>query len=579
MSDDQHNDEIVTPAILSSNESSDTLPSMSSSTTNHGDLSLNPSQHSREIVRLVQCPQCSYPICNPMTLPCGNSLCRNCLPKLHERTNITYFSGERETRIQGFTCPFADCQQEHAIGDCSMDVTLSKVMGIIKTHIDDFRPEKSDTPMLLEEKDKWALAGVASLSGNSARSQVLEGGRLVATYTMAEKGLLAYDSEVTYTPLSPTTDYKSLDVAVLDELNTSTWTELDCQVCYAVFLDPITTTCGHTFCRKCLQRVLDHSKYCPICRFSISTACLYPTTRYPANKRLQSLLKALYSDVLASRLEAVKLEDMSHVGDSNTPLFVCSLSFPNMPTFLHIFEPRYRLMIRRAMETNRSFGMLLANQDQIPQGELGSTNFYQYGTLLYITNNQMLPDGRSVIETRGTERFRVVNHGVLDGYLVGQIERVHDISNAEEEALEISETSQLRSHHPSPSPDIASSPSPSHEDSNTIPQPQIFTPQSSISPSPEPYHNDLDALPTSELMRINTDFVNRMLATQAPWLASRFRRTFGECPSDPALFPWWFGSIVPVPMTEKYKLLPTRSVRERLKICVGWVRVIDGQRW
>ena len=40
------------------------------------------------------------------------------------------------------------------------------------------------------------------------------------------------------------------------------------------------------------------------------------------------------------------------------PVFVCTLSFPNISCPLHVFEPRYRLMIRRCMEGGtREFGM------------------------------------------------------------------------------------------------------------------------------------------------------------------------------------------------------------------------------
>jgi len=51
--------------------------------------------------------------------------------------------------------------------------------------------------------------------------------------------------------------------------------------------------------------------------------------------------------------------------DSSTqpeiPIFVCTLAYPKIPCPLHIFEPRYRLMIRRCMESGvRKFGMCIA---------------------------------------------------------------------------------------------------------------------------------------------------------------------------------------------------------------------------
>lgn len=47
----------------------------------------------------------------------------------------------------------------------------------------------------------------------------------------------------------------------------------------------------------------------------------------------------------------------------------------------------------------------------------------EYGTMLEIQSVQMLPDGRSMVETVGTQRFRLLEKGNLDGYNVGRIEK------------------------------------------------------------------------------------------------------------------------------------------------------------
>lgn len=45
------------------------------------------------------------------------------------------------------------------------------------------------------------------------------------------------------------------------------------------------------------------------------------------------------------------------------PIFVCTMAFPTIPCPLHVFEPRYRLMIRRSMETGtKQFGMCIADE-------------------------------------------------------------------------------------------------------------------------------------------------------------------------------------------------------------------------
>lgn len=46
--------------------------------------------------------------------------------------------------------------------------------------------------------------------------------------------------------------------------------EFECVLCIKLLYDPVTTPCGHTFCRQCLIRSLDHNNKCPFCR----TVCL-----------------------------------------------------------------------------------------------------------------------------------------------------------------------------------------------------------------------------------------------------------------------------------------------------------------
>ncbi|MCJ1472571.1 hypothetical protein MMC13_001220 [Lambiella insularis] len=360
---------------------------------------------------------------------------------------------------------------------------------------------------------------------------------------MAEIGELAFDSGLSYLTMSPVgDDYRTLDTAMLENLKESTRSELDCQVCYAMMLDPITTTCGHTFCRKCVARVLDHSNLCPICRREL----LMPpgVHREPCNKRLSQLLFNICPDAVAVRAESAAQEEASMTGDQNVPLFVVALGYPSMPVFLHIFEPRYRLMIRRAIETgDRKFGMMMYNRQGEPQGPLGQTQFMEYGTLLHIVNMQLLPDGRSFMECVGVSRFRVKSWSMRDGYTVGNIERVDDVSLAEEESIEAREVS------------------------------------ASATSSTNDLLAQLNSMPTLDLLQIGITFIARMRAVSAPWLRANVIASHGNPPEDPALFPYWLASILPIAEEEKYKLLSTTSVRERLKITARWVRRIEAQRW
>lgn len=449
-------------------------------------------------------------------------------------------------RQEGIHCPFQTCGVEHSLNDCSVDVTLTNVMEKIGTEARRSRMAHPDTPVLMQEVIPPMLPPCPNQVGDpyspSMSPTLQHGGRLLATYTTAEIGSLRYHSDVSYVAGSPKAyEHGQLDTELLDQLNSSIRPELECHVCYHMLLDPITTPCGHSFCRRCLARTLDHSMSCPMCRRPLA---MRPGLQgEPVNQRLFTLMLGLCPELVAQRAEMVLSEEPPRIGTMNVPLFVCTLAYPTMPTFLHIFEPRYRLMIRRAVESgDRKFGMLMYNESHAPQSNLGRTQFMQYGTILHILTVQTLPDGRSLIETRGEWRFRIENYGMLDGYLVGNVERVNDVPLSEEERLESVETSRP------------------------------LLPNCDLSA-------EIDRMPTQQLLHIGTEFIARMRAASAPWLHERVLSSYGLPPNDPATFPFWFASILPMADMEKYKLLPTQSVRERLKITALWVRRIQAQRW
>ncbi|XP_029424779.1 LON peptidase N-terminal domain and RING finger protein 3 isoform X2 [Nannospalax galili] len=102
----------------------------------------------------------------------------------------------------------------------------------------------------------------------------------------------------------------------------------------------------------------------------------------------------------------------------NVPIFVCTMAYPTVPCPLHIFEPCYRLMIRRCIETGtKQFGMCLGDPVK---------GFAEYGCLLEIRNVQFFADGRSVVDSIGRRRFRVLHQGQRDGYNTADIEYIED---------------------------------------------------------------------------------------------------------------------------------------------------------
>lgn len=94
------------------------------------------------------------------------------------------------------------------------------------------------------------------------------------------------------------------------------------------------------------------------------------------------------------------------------PLFpLQAVLVPGLVLPLHIFEPRYRLMIRTLAESpgeERGFGIVAIRPGADPEAE-GLAALYQVGTMARILDVDPLPDGRFDIMTVGARRFSIVS--------------------------------------------------------------------------------------------------------------------------------------------------------------------------
>nr|XP_010339997.1 LON peptidase N-terminal domain and RING finger protein 3 isoform X2 [Saimiri boliviensis boliviensis] len=193
--------------------------------------------------------------------------------------------------------------------------------------------------------------------------------------------------------------------------------DLECALCMRLFYEPVTTPCGHTFCLKCLERCLDHNAKCPLCKDGLSQ-CL-ASRKYSKNVIMEELIAKFLPEELKERrkLYEEEMEELSNL-NKNVPIFVCTMAYPTVPCPLHVFEPCYRLMIRRCIETGtRQFGMCLGDPVR---------GFAEYGCILEIRNVQFFADGRSVVDSIGKRRFRVLHQSQRDGYNTADIEYIED---------------------------------------------------------------------------------------------------------------------------------------------------------
>ena len=115
------------------------------------------------------------------------------------------------------------------------------------------------------------------------------------------------------------------------------------------------------------------------------------------------------------------------------PLFpLNTVLFPGQVLPLHIFEDRYRLMIRQCLAETKPFGVVLIRRGR----EVGETvEPYMVGTVAHIKESTHLPDGTMNIVSVGTERFRI--HRLIHDqpYLRGEVEIFPMIESADAETI------------------------------------------------------------------------------------------------------------------------------------------------
>lgn len=354
------------------------------------------------VLSLLVCAVCDRILEKPVTLACGHSVCIRHLLGDHDDALLS----SRNLRIFVERCPVTACnalldRPMHPTVALTVDVpTLEPIVGndvrivqLVALALEHSSSDNSTLPPCQTPISHSPPLHDASPTSSSPEAQI---------QSPQERS----DSEHSQPPSDPFS--KALRGL------------LQCEICLNTLNEPVTTPCQHTFCTSCLQRSLDHLATCPLCRHDYTNVARFHSPR--VNRIINSIISTFFAT--PSPTPAPDADD-----DLDTPIFVCQLSFPGMPTVLHIFEARYRLMLRRVLQRKTpQFGMIM-----YPSHE---GTVVSYGTMLEIRSARILGDGRSIIETWGSYRFRIVRRGEQDGYMVGKVDRIDDLSEAMEREIE-----------------------------------------------------------------------------------------------------------------------------------------------
>lgn len=178
--------------------------------------------------------------------------------------------------------------------------------------------------------------------------------------------------------------------------------EFECQICMDLLTEPITTLCGHTFCKICLIRYLKTKLNCPMCRKPI----LQSNDNMAKNVILENIIKFKYNKKYNERMKAVKLyydEEVSssdHIRNNLPIIFIkdCYV-WPMMKKKLTINDMQLEPTITISSIHDR---LLLIVPNEINQINSNSNNICS----LVEINSIDKSDLRIIIEVMGIKRFR-----------------------------------------------------------------------------------------------------------------------------------------------------------------------------
>lgn len=108
--------------------------------------------------------------------------------------------------------------------------------------------------------------------------------------------------------------------------------------------------------------------------------------------------------------------------------------FPRVLLPLHIFEQRYRAMVRDALAGPRLIGMVLLRGDWRAD-YLGTPPIFEHGTAGEIVRSEELADGRFNIVLRGTREFHIVRELRRGLYREAEVEWRYEATDRLEPSL------------------------------------------------------------------------------------------------------------------------------------------------
>lgn len=142
--------------------------------------------------------------------------------------------------------------------------------------------------------------------------------------------------------------------------------DLGCVLCHDILCEPVSLSCGHTFCRLCITMTLQRSsKKCPICR----AICHIAPLSQPENIVLSQICKKAFPEEYARKEMETKAQ-MEKVKRSHPVFSYNSVQFPNSTMSLCLIDDSIKIMMRRCIRADQKF-VYVGSAEPAKIGQIG----------------------------------------------------------------------------------------------------------------------------------------------------------------------------------------------------------------
>ncbi|KAI7865515.1 PUA-like domain-containing protein [Spinellus fusiger] len=323
---------------------------------------------------------------------------------------------------------------------------------------------------------------------------------------------------------------------------------LECHCCSHIVNDPITTHCGHTFCRLCVLQMKVSTGNCLTCSRPLPNYIKLESQAY--NYTLESVKYALKTTGSLPYYNTMNTSHLSSASwqESDITLFAHNnIILPHQASRLAVFTPQQLHQLRRAIvPSSRYNGICLAVVHK------GLPNVAHYGTLVKVISVEHRQDA-IILDIIGLERFKVNSYYSENDLMIANIE----VQNDEEYTSQQSRGIYCDDNEYIQALSAFGFISPTNNTANNIHQ-QILSMASAS-------HATSLNLSTEGLL--GSVWFKNMQSLHGPL----------PSPKEKSRLCWWVAAVLPSSAAEKYALLCIESQAERLEVLSRSLTQLENQ--